>query len=284
MTSDCENKNNVVLFNSDNASVQPSILLRTAIFTPKGRKNNEIRDIEITENDVTDELEVLEVFQKEGFDSVQLIGQKLDIDVDFKVWCGIVYALSLHGLNSNVINIPFTQFLKYCGYSAKLSDSKWRGTIGESLVKLQGQQLSFRQKGGKKGLATGLVHRAYYDIDKDVIELVADQTLWDLYEIERRILVNLQILKKLPRAEVAKALYLYILSLPKKPYPISFTRFRERLQLDSEVKRANEMIKRALLKLEDIGFLSGQLTRTKGEFYYIVDQKKNKLEKSIDNY
>ncbi|MGL4894459.1 MAG: RepB family plasmid replication initiator protein, partial [Shewanella sp.] len=69
--------------------------------------------------------------------------------------------------------------------------------------------MSFRRKNTEKAVHTGMLLRAMYDGEADIVELMADETLWDLYRLDYQVLVSLRVLEKLPRAEVAQCLYLY---------------------------------------------------------------------------
>ena len=261
------------LYSTEKASVQPNVLLRTPVFSPVGRNIKE----SLVKKNLSTELRGLEICQKDGYDHISIKGPKLNVETDFRVWCGVVLAFSKYGLNGNTIKMQFTEFAKFCGYKTKRIDSKLRTQIDNSLSRIQQQQLSFKNHNSKKALITGLLHRAVYDIEEDRLELIADETLWDLYQIDRRVLVSMNVISKLPRAEVAQCLYLYFLALPKNPYPVSFSRLRERLQLISCKKDANKRIKAGIEKLENIGFISGSFARKEGETYYLVNKKDSKL-------
>ncbi|MCT8988665.1 protein RepA [Marinomonas sp. 15G1-11] len=269
------NSKHLLTINS-NASVQPNVLLRTGVFTPVGRRTN-ISDIK--SQDLSQDLVHLDLCKREGYDSVTVRGQRLNIETDFKVWCGIVLVFSKLGYSSNTVRISFAEFAKDCGYPSRRFDKNLRRQIGESLERIQSQSLSFRRKNTVKAVHTGMLLRAMYDGEEDLVELMADETLWDLYCLDYQVLVNLRILEKLPRAEVAQCLYLYFTSLPNKPHPVSFERLRDRLRLETTKKEANRKIKAGIRKLESIGYLSGNFTAKNGEQYYIIDQRYKKLEK-----
>ncbi|MDE1486983.1 protein RepA [Xenorhabdus bovienii] len=254
-------------------SVQPNVLLRTGVFTPIGRRNS----TKYVEMDLSEDLRSLELCQKEGYDRVSVRGDKLNVETDFKVWCGIVLAFSTYGEKSNKITLKFSEFAKFCAYPSRRFDKNLRRQIGESLGRIQSQSLSFLRKGATKGVHTGLLLRAEYDEFEDIVALMADENLWDLYRLDYQVLVSLKVLDKLPRAEVAQCLYLYFVALPERPIPVSFERLRERLQLNTSVKEANRKIKIGIQKLESIGFLSGNFVRKDGETYYIVDTRNKKL-------
>lgn len=262
------------IFNSKDASVQPNVLLRTAVFSPVGRRGK-VSSFEI--KDLSHELRNLEVCKKEGYDVVTIKGAKLNVETDFRVWCGVILSFSIYGLSGSKIELKFSEFARNCGYDSKRFDSKLRRQIADSLERLQSQQLSFKRSEGVKGVSTGLLYRAEYDDDRDFVELIADESLWDLYRLDRQVLVSLKILSKLPRSEVAQCLYLYFLSLPSNPHPVSFSRIRDRLQLLSDKKEINRRIRLAIEKLESIRFLEGSFAKKNGETYYLIDKRNKKV-------
>ena len=74
-------------------TIQPKVLLRLGVFVPTlkstdkgGRKSHRI--------DATEPLSRLSIVEGEGYSQIQIYGPRLDMDSDFKSWCGIVYALS----------------------------------------------------------------------------------------------------------------------------------------------------------------------------------------------
>ncbi|MCT8988675.1 RepB family plasmid replication initiator protein [Shewanella phaeophyticola] len=237
------NSKHLLTINS-NASVQPNVLLRTGVFTPVGRRTN-ISDIK--SQDLSQDLVHLDLCKREGYDSVTVRGQRLNIETDFKVWCGIVLVFSKLGYSSNTVRISFAEFAKDCGYPSRRFDKNLRRQIGESLERIQSQSLSFRRKNTVKAVHTGMLLRAMYDGEEDLVELMADETLWDLYCLDYQVLVNLRILEKLPRAEVAQCLYLYFTSLPNKPHPVSFERLRDRLRLETTKKKQTVRSKQAFV-------------------------------------
>jgi hypothetical protein len=265
---------------SSTTSVQPNVLLRTGVFTPVGRRTN---PNDVKAQDLSNDLVSLDICQKEGYDLVTVRGQRLNIETDFKVWCGIVLVFSQYGYSSNTVRLTFSEFAKFCGYPSRRFDKNLRKQIGDSLGRIQSQSLTFRRKNTEKAVHTGMLLRAMYDGEADIVELMADETLWDLYRLDYQVLVSLRVLEKLPRAEVAQCLYLYFTSLPENPHPVSFERLRERLRLETSKKEANRKIKIGIQKLESIGYLSGSFAVKNGEQYYLIDQRYKKLEAAINS-
>lgn len=263
---------------SSATSVQPNVLLRTGVFTPVGRRTNAS---DIKAQDLSHDLVHLDICRKEGYDLVTVRGQRLNIETDFKVWCGIVWVFSKFGYSSNTVRLSFAEFAKYCGYPSRRFDKNLRRQIGDSLERIQSQSLSFRRKDTEKAVHTGMLLRAMYDGEADLVELMADESLWDLYRLDYQVLISLRVLEKLPRAEVAQCLYLFFTSLPANPHPVSFERLRERLRLETSKKEANRKIKTGIQKLESIGYLSGSFAVKNGEQYYLIDQRYKKLEAAM---
>lgn len=272
----------VQLVCNDRNSVQPNILLRAPVFTPAGRPPSEKNSKSEEETlDVSHCLIDLELCKTEGYDKITIQGPKLNIETDFKVWCGIIFSFTKYGKDGNKIVLSFTEFAKLCGYPAKRFDKNLRFQISNSLDRIQEQKLRFLRKSSEnpKGVSTGLVLRSEYDGDPkvDKVELLADETLWDLYRFDYQILVSLEVLSLLPRSEVAQTLYLYFLSLPLNPHPISFTRLRERLQLNTSDYEANRRISLALQKLRKIRFLDYSILTKNRERYVLLEVRSNKL-------
>lgn len=102
---------------------------------------------------------------------------------------------------------------------------------------------------------THLVQSAYYDTEKDIVQLQADPRLFELYQFDRKVLLQLKAINALKRRESAQALYTFIESLPRDPAPISLARLRARLNLKSPVFSQNQTVRRAMEQLREIGYL-----------------------------
>jgi len=79
--------------------------------------------------------------------------------------------------------------------------------------------------------------------------------LFELYQFDRKVLLQLKAINSLKRRESAQALYTFIESLPPDPAPISLARLRARLNLKSPVLSQNQTVRRAMEQLRDIGYL-----------------------------
>ena len=90
---------------------------------------------------------------------------------------------------------------------------------------------------------------------KDIVQLQADPRLFELYQFDRKVLLQLKAINALKRRESAQALYTFIESLPRDPAPISLARLRARLNLKSPVFSQNQTVRRAMEQLREIGYL-----------------------------
>lgn len=270
---DTENKQKQLTVNSNN-TVQPVALMRLGVFVPKPTKS-------VGENNVVDASELfsnLEIAKAEGYDNISIAGPRLDMDIDFKVWVGVIYAFSKYGLNANKIQLKFTEFAKGCGFSPKRIDGRLRNSIHESLGKLRNKSISFKRGSDARGsYQTGLLKTGYFDADLDIVRLEADEKLWELFQLDYRVLLQQHAIKALPKKEAAQAIYTFIESLPQHPRPVSFARLRERLSLSSTVSEQNRTIKKALEQLQTIGYLEFSLSRKERENYLLIIKRNPKL-------
>ncbi|HHA3594151.1 TPA: RepB family plasmid replication initiator protein [Salmonella enterica subsp. enterica serovar Newport] len=271
--SDLIKKEKSLTVNSNN-TVQPVALMRLGIFvpTPPAAKNRN------TSIDATELLGNLAIVKAEGYDDIKISGPVLNMDTDFKVWLGVILAFSKYGLSTNKISLKFSEFAKFCGFPAKRIDAERRKIIHVSLGKLRNKAVTFRRgENTLGGYNTGLLKTGGFNAEKDVIELEADEKLWELFQLDYRVLLQLHAIKALPRKEAAQAIYTFIESLPKRPVPVSFARLRERLNLVSPVGEQNRTIKNALAQLQKIGYLDCSVEKKDGENYVIIHSRNPKL-------
>lgn len=114
-------------------------------------------------------------------------------------------------------------------------------------------------------------------LKKDIVQLEADEKLWELFQLDYRVLLQQHAIKALPKKEAAQAIYTFIESLPANPIPVSFSRLRERLSLSSSVSEQNRTIKKALEQLQKIGYLEFSLVRKARENFVIIHKRNPKL-------
>ena len=275
---------------NSSSSVQANILLRLGIFTPVRRGGKSVStSIPHHSIDLTSEFRSLQITRQEGYEKVSITGAKLNFDTDFKVWCGIVMTLHSKQLSRDSVELKFTEFARYCGFSSKRIDSDLRNRIHESLIRIRTQTISFtktsKQNDGRssdgRGYVGGLINHAEYDTEIDRITISPDKKLWDLYEIDHQVLLKLKAMKLLSRQEAAQCLYVFLCALPENPHPVSFERLRSRMQLSSCVREQNRTITIAIKKLMSIGYLDGEIVTRVGKRYLLVFKRCPKLTISL---
>ncbi len=270
--SDLEEREKALTVNSQK-TVQPVALMRLGVFVPKPSRTTPTASVV----DASEMLANLDIARAEGFDDIKIIGPRLDMDTDFKVWIAIIHSFSIYGLSSNKIRLKFSEFAGYAGFSSKRLTKQLRESVHMSLQRLRSKTLSFRRSSGTTAsYNTGLLKVGYFDSEADVVELEADEKLWELYS-DYRVLLQQQALKALPKKEVAQALYTFIESLPTKPAPVAFARLRERLALTSQVKDQNRVIKKAIEQLIEIDYLEADIQKKGKENYLLIHKRNPKL-------
>ena len=245
---------------SKNYTVQASIILKTPIFVPVGRVSTRGAH-RISER--SDDLRFLKICKKYGYDEVIISGQKLSLEVDFKVWAGCLLAMQKFSSKSNFIAIKFTTFVELCGYDKSRINKDFRNMIDASLARIKGINMSFRKQRHTdsdtlEAHYTSLLKTATVSEKAEMVTLEIDPELWDLYQIDHEILVSMQNLELIKRAETAQCLYLYLTALPSRPHPISMAALRERCELSGTIKNQNKRIKAAFKTLEDAGLVKGE--------------------------
>lgn len=261
-----------------NSSVQPAILLRLGVFVPNSRAISKGSEHII---DVSTTFSSLGFARAEGYDDIQIRGERLNITTDFSVWMGVIGAFSKYGLSTNKIKLPFKEFAHLCNYESRQINHRLRSQIFDSLAKLGTKVVQFKRKDGDKMFFTQLLKTAVMDRADDSVTLEADERLWELYKIDYTILLRKHPYNELKGKEVAQTLYTYIASLPDNPAPISFTRIRERLLLTSAVFEQNRLIKTALGAMEKIGYIEYSVVK-KGRESYVLIHKRNKKLKPVE--
>lgn len=256
------------------SSIQPAILLRLGVFVPNSRAIKKGSEHII---DVSESFKSLEYSRQEGYDDIQIRGERLNITTDFSVWMGVIGAFSKHGLKTNKITIPFKEFALLCGYESRQLNHRLRGVVFDSLAKLGTKVVQFQRKDGSKSFFTHLLKTAQMDRETDKVTLEADPRLWEIYVIDYKILLRKHPYNELKGKEVAQTLYTYLASLPDGFAPISFKRIRERLLLNSAVFEQNRLIKSAIKALETIGYIEYTLKKDGKENYLLVHKRNKKL-------
>ncbi|RAP70147.1 RepB family plasmid replication initiator protein [Candidatus Erwinia dacicola] len=262
-------------------TIQPKVLLRLGVFVPTlkstekgGRKSHSI--------DATESLSRLSIVEGEGYNQIQIYGPRLDMDTDFKVWVGIVYALSNKKLNlDGQLELNFPEFAKYCGIDSKRIDRQLKERFDASLTRIARTNISFIKKvpgtDDQITINMHLVESTYYDSSTGKIILKPNSKLNTLYRVDGKTRLYLKSLQKLSRKESAQALYLYLAELPSTFYRIGFDRLRERLQLTFHLGNQNATVKKALQQLKDIGFLEYSVEKENGDYVLNILKRNPKL-------
>lgn len=257
------------------STVQPVALMRLGLFVPTLKSTSRRKTNRQNVTDATEELVQLSVARSEGYNDVKITGSRLDMDTDFKVWLGIIRSMSEYGVKNDTLELSFVDFIKMCGFDSRRSNKKMRDRISNSLFKLASVTLKFQSE--TKGWTTHLVQSAFYDVNEDVVEIKAEPKLFELYNMDRRVLLRLKAIDALQRKESAQALYTYIESLPLNPAPISMKRMRDRLNLTSSVYTQNHTVRKAMEQLRDIGYLDYTEFRRGRATYFSVHYRNPKL-------
>ena len=239
-----------VLTVTSNSSIQPAALMRLGIFVPTNKSGDSWGAIDASET-----LSSLELSKSEGYTQILISGPRLNLSTDLKVWMGIIHAFSKYGIKSNTITISFREFASFCQIPSKRLDSRLRNNIRDSLTRIRGKTITLSTIGSKGAYITGLLKTGRFNLEDDTIELEADSKLWELYRADYHTLLRKKPLNALPRQEAAQALYTYLASLPERPADISFKRLRARLMLNNRISDQNKVIRAALNRLKEIGYL-----------------------------
>lgn len=260
---------------NSSSTVQPVPLMRLGLFVPTLKSTSKSKTNRKNITDATEELVQLSIAKSEGYNDVKITGSRLDMDTDFKVWLGIVRSMAEHGVQGSALKLTFVEFVKMCGFDSRRSNQKMRDRISNSLFKLASVTLKFQND--TKGWVTHLVKSASYDVVENVVEIEAEPKLFELYDMDRRVLLRLKAIDALPRKESAQALYTFIESLPQNHAPISMKRLRDRLNLTSNVYTQNHTVRKAMEELKNIGYLEYTETKRGNSTFFVVHYRNPKL-------
>ncbi|MEI9751462.1 RepB family plasmid replication initiator protein [Moellerella wisconsensis] len=268
----------VMLSPNGNNTVQPVALMRLGLFVPtlKSTKNSKRNLMAVM--DATDELRQLSLAKSEGYTNIKITGERLDMDNDFKTWIGIIHSFAKHKVIGDKVTLKFVDFVKLCGIPSSRSSKRLRERLDESLRRIVSTTLSFTND--KKAYHTHLVQSASYDMDADTVTIQADPKIFELYQFDHKVLLQLRAINELPRKESAQALYTFIESLPSNPAPVSMARLRARLNLKSRVNTQNATVRRALDQLKEIGYLDCTETKRGNAVYFLIHERMPKLNKT----
>ncbi|WP_455428419.1 RepB family plasmid replication initiator protein [Dryocola sp. LX212] len=261
--------------NSSN-TVQPVALMRLGLFVPTLKSTARGRTGLMASMDVTSELSQLSLVKAEGYENIKITGARLDMDSDFKTWVGIIHAFARHKIIGDSVSLPFVEFVKLCGIPSARSSARLRKRLDSSLARIATNTLSFSNKAGDY-YVTHLVQSAKYSPKTDLVTIQADPKIFELYQFDRKVLLQLRAINALSRKESAQALYTYIESLPSNPAPVSLARLRARLNLTSRVITQNATVRKAMEQLRDIGYLDYSEVKRGKIVYFIIHERRPKL-------
>nr|WP_236393581.1 RepB family plasmid replication initiator protein [Pantoea sp. Mhis] len=278
-------KNNgevIQLYPNKNNTVQPVALMRLGLFVPTLKSTSRCKSGAMASTDATSELKKLSLVKAEGYEKITITGARLDMDNDFKTWAGIIQSFSRYpSITDNTVTLSFVDFVKMCGIPSINSSSALRKRLDASLRRIATNTLSF--EGNGKVYHTHLVQSAYYDREKDLIRIQADPKLFELYNFDRKVLLQLRAISKLKRKESAQALYTFLESLPTNPIPISLSRLCMRLNLGSKITTQNYIVRRAMDQLKKIGYLDYSEVKRGRTVFFIIHSRTPKLDNNIEN-
>lgn len=258
------------------STVQPVALMRLGLFVPTLKSTSVSKANRKTSQMPLRSLYSCPLLKAKGTPTLRSPVRVLIWTRIFKeVWLGIIRSMSEYGVKSDTTELSFVEFVKMCGFDSRRSNKKMRDRISNSLFKLASVTLKFQSE--TKGWTTHLVQSAYYDINEDIVEIKAEPKLFELYHMDRRVLLRLKAIDALQRKESAQALYTYIESLPQNPAPISMKRMRDRLNLTSNIYTQNHTVRKAMEQLRDIGYLDYTEFKRGRATYFSVHYRNPKL-------
>lgn len=259
-----------------NNTVQPVALMRLGLFVPTLKSTARGISGAMASTDATKELKNLSLVKAEGYEKITITGARLDMDNDFKTWAGIIQSFSRYPTQGDTVTLPFIDFVKMCGIPSANSSAALRKRLDASLRRIATNTLSF--EGNGKAYHTHLVQSAYYDREKDIVRIQADPKLFELYNFDHKVLLQLRAISRLKRKESAQALYTFLESLPTNPAPISLARLRMRLNLGSKITTQNHVVRRAMEQLKEIGYLDYSEVKRGRSVFFIIHSRTPKLD------
>lgn len=261
---------------NSNNTVQPVALMRLGLFVPTLKSTARGRKNQMSTMDVTDELKQLSIVKSEGYENIRITGARLDMDNDFKTWVGIIHAFAKYKVLGDSVTLPFVDFAKLCGIPSVRSSAKLRSRLDASLTRIATNTIQFSNKDGEY-YVTHLVQSAKYSTKTDSVTLQADPKIFELYQFDKKVLLQLRAINELSRKESAQALYTFIESLPPSPAPISMARLRARLNLTSRTITQNATVRKAMEQLREIGYLDYTEIKRGKIVYFVIHYRRPKL-------
>ncbi|WP_058914468.1 RepB family plasmid replication initiator protein [Entomohabitans teleogrylli] len=268
--------NLVTLVPNSSNTVQPVALMRLGLFVPTLKSTARGRKGQMASMDVTEELKQLSLVRSEGYENIKITGARLDMDNDFKTWVGIIHAFAKYKVLGDSVTLPFVDFVKLCGIPSARSSAALRKRLDASLTRIATNTISFTSKSGDY-YVTHLVQSAKYSPRNDEVTLQADPKIFELYQFDKKVLLQLRAINALSRKESAQALYTFIESLPLNPAPVSMSRLRSRLNLTSRTITQNATVRKAMEQLKNIGYLDYTELKRGRTVYFHIHYRRPKL-------
>jgi len=259
-----------------NNTVQPVALMRLGLFVPTLKSTARGRKNQMSTMDVTEELKQLSIVRSEGYENIKITGARLDMDNDFKTWVGIIHAFAKYKVLGDSVTLPFIDFAKLCGIPSVRSSARLRSRLDASLTRIATNTIAFSSKEGEY-YVTHLVQSAKYSAKNDTVTLQADPKIFELYQFDKKVLLQLRAINELSRKESAQALYTFIESLPPSPAPVSLARLRARLNLTSRTITQNATVRKAMEQLKEIGYLDYTELKRGKVVYFAIHYRRPKL-------
>ena len=123
---------------------------------------------------------------------------------------GIIRTYANHPINNDTISLKFTEFLKLCTPENYRSSTASRKRIDASLRRLASVTLSFTSNNSSKVYTTHLVQSALLDPESDQVVLQVDPKIFELYQYDHKVLMQLKAIKELAKKESARgSLYVH---------------------------------------------------------------------------
>ncbi|WP_054622781.1 RepB family plasmid replication initiator protein, partial [Cronobacter sakazakii] len=185
-------------------------------------------------------------------------------------------AFAKYNVLGDSVTLPFVEFVKLCGIPSARSSAKLRKRLDASLTRIATNTISFSNKEGEY-YVTHLVQSAKYSAKKDEVTLQADPKIFELYQFDKKVLLQLRAINELSRKESAQALYTFIESLPPNPAPVSLARLRARLNLTSRTITQNSTVRKAMEQLKEIGYLDYTEIKRGRVVYFHIHYRRPKL-------
>ncbi len=116
------------------------------------------------------------------------------MDNDFKTWVGIIHSFARQNVIGDKVELPFVEFAKLCGIPSSQSSRRLRERISPSLKRIAGTVISFSRtdESSTREYITHLVQSAYYDTERDIVQLQADPRRFEWYQFDRKFFSSLR--------------------------------------------------------------------------------------------